>query len=135
MKALLAFLISIAAGLAQAGTITLAPQACGALKQCIEIPNDDGVPISIYGAPGYPYFYVTIGETLYYSSVASGMAFDNVELQSFTWSNGVGSQKIFTGQLATLNGGLSVYRTCQRSGRANSCTAHWQFGGGTLVMP
>ena len=106
---------------ASAETVTLGTTACGTLKQCIDIPNDAGLSISLYGAPQYPWFFVYIDGVQYRAPVASGFVMDNVEAQAAD------------GSLLTISGTFSYYRTCTRSGRGQSCLLQWSLLGGTLV--
>jgi hypothetical protein len=121
MKALLASLALIAAGAAGAETITLGPQSCGILKQCISVPTDTGAAVSIYGAVGYPFFYVTVDGIYYKAAQPSGTVLDTVLVQDPA------------GNVAYISGSFTTYRTCTRSGRGQTCSTHWQFVGGTVV--
>lgn len=117
-----------------AEVITLGTVTCGTLKQCVAIPNDAGADVNIYGAPQYPYFYVLLDGTYYYAPVASGYVIDNVEAQSFILADPTNpAQRTFTGQLITINGTFTSYRTCTHSGRGQYCLTHWAFVGGSIM--
>lgn len=135
MKAILLSLsLLLAAGAASAETITLGTATCGTLKQCADIPNDTGAVISLNGAPGYPYFYVYIDGVQYVAAVASGTEMVNVSLQSFVFSNPTNpAQKQYTGSYAVISGTFSSYKTCNRSGRGQTCLTHWSLIGGTIT--
>ncbi len=133
MKALLLSLTLMSA-LASAETITLGTVQCGTLKQCIDIPNDNGAVISLYGAPGYPFFYVYIDGVEYVSTVASGTEMVNVSLQSFTLPDPTTPfLRQYTGNYAVISGSFSTYRSCSRSGRGQTCLTHWSLVGGTIT--
>ena len=128
---LLALMVS---GAASAETITLGTDECGILKQCVNIPNDAGDTISLYGAPGYPYFYVYIDNVDYVSTVASGTQMVNVSMQSFVLPDPTNpSTKQFTGSYLTISGTFTTYRTCTHSGRGQTCSTHWALIGGTIT--
>ena len=123
-----------------AETITLGAVYCGLTKQCINIPNDasPALAINLYGARGYPWFYVYVTDaagvtTDYYASQSSN-DLTNVTLESFYFTNPLDpTAKVFTGQYIVLNGGWSTYVTCTRSGRGQHCSTHYNFTGGTIV--
>ena len=145
MKTLL-LALTLTASLASAETITLGYDANCTNKQCKVIPNDanPAVQVDIYGAPGYPWFYVYLTEdgpdgapltTMYYASQASGTGFENVQAQSFTWADPFNpANKIFTGKLITVSGAYTSYVTHSGSGRGGGyAVTHWQFTGGSVV--
>lgn len=121
MKHILIALALLTADIAAAGTVTLGTDPCGIVKQCIDIPNDAGDTISLYGAPGYPYFFLYIDGVQYKATVPSGMGVDSAVL---TDANG---------DVAYLTASFSTYRTCTHSGRGQTCSTHWSLIGGTLV--
>lgn len=133
-------LLAVMLGTAQAETLILGSIGCGLTKQCIDIPNDADPPatINLYGAPGYPWFYVYITDasgvlTQYYANQSSS-SLTNVTLESFYCPDPLNPLlKVFTGQYILLNGGWSTYVTCTRSGRGQHCSTHWTFTGGSLV--
>jgi len=133
MKSIL-LALCLLAGAASAETITLGTATCGTLKQCVNIPNDTGAAVSLYGAPSYPFFYVSIDGVQYVSTVASGVEMVNVSLQSFTFPDPTNPfQKQYTGSYAVISGTFSTYRTCTRSGRGQTCLTHWSLIGGTIT--
>ncbi len=134
MKILLAAALLFCSFGAAAETITLGPDECGIIKQCIDIPDDAGAQISLYGAPQYPWFYVYIDGVQFYAPVPSGYVMDNVEMQSFILPDPTNPLvKQFTGKLFTISGTFSTYRTCTRSGRGQTCSTHWNLTGGTVT--
>ncbi len=133
MKIIFGVLLAIFSSVAGAATITLGPDACGTLKQCLDIPNDAGAAIALYGAPGYPWFYVFVDGVEYYAAVPSGYSMDSVSMQSFVLPDPTQpSVKQFTGSYLTISGAFTTYRTCTRSGRGQYCSTHWQFTGGRI---
>jgi hypothetical protein len=143
MKKLMVGLMTLALALAasaKAETITLGPDGCGIIKQCLDIPNDAGLAINLYGAPQYQWFYVYLTDdagvtTNYYAPVASGLVMDNVVMESFYFPDPLDpTNKVFTGQYITVSGTFSTYRTCTRSGRGQHCSTHYNLNsGGTIV--
>lgn len=121
IKSILIALALMGSAAASAETVTLGPDACGIVKQCISIPNDTGLELHLYGAPGYPFFYVYVDGVPYKSTIASGYGGDNVVLADTT------------GDVIYLTYSFTTYRTCSRSGRGQTCSTHWSLTGGTLV--
>jgi hypothetical protein len=118
-----------------AGTVTLGPQNCGLVKQCIEIPNDAGLDISLYGAPGYPYFFLYVDNVSYVANVPSGTTIDAVSMQSFINPDPTNpALREYTGSFLILSGSFSTYLTCVRSGRGQHCSTHWNFIGGSITQ-
>jgi hypothetical protein len=133
MKGLI-FALMMVSGAVSAETITLGTEECGILKQCVSIPNDVGDAISLYGAPGFSYFYVYIDNVYYVSPVASGTQMVNVSMQSFVSPDPTNpSAKQFTGSYLTISGTFTTYRTCTHSGRGQTCSTHWALIGGTIT--
>lgn len=106
---------------AHADTVTLGPVGCGIVKQCVSIPNDAGLDVSLYGAPGYPFFYLYVDGVQYRSQQPSGTG-----LTAGILTDG-------TGDVIYLTYAFSTYQTCTRSGRGQHCSTHWQFTGGSLI--
>jgi hypothetical protein len=107
---------------AKAETITLGPSNCGTLKQCIDIPNDAGVSLNLYGAPTYPYFYVIIDGDSFKSAVPSGTAGTDVTLADAA------------GNVISLTYTFSSYKTCTRSGRGQYCLNHYALNSGGVLV-
>lgn len=117
MKTLL--LLMFFASAAGAETI-LGADNCGTLKQCISIPNDQGSEISIYAGIQYPWVNLYIDGVRYYSPSGNGMLLDNL---------------LFTddqGDIVYLSGTFTNFKTCNKTGRGQSCQLHWSFTGGTI---
>jgi hypothetical protein len=151
MKSLL-LALGLFASAAYGDTVTLYSDACTNTKQCYAIPNDAGLVVTpdgnapiltvdLYGAPGYPYFYVYLTTeaadgskvtTMYQAaqaSPASGVPF-TIDLQSFYFPVPTDpTQKTYTGQIITLSGEFhSVSHLCGKY----RCTS-WSFDGGSIV--
>ena len=121
MKTIISALaLSLAASVAGAETINLGPVGCGIVKQCYSIPNDTGAVVNLYGAPGYPYFFLYIDNMEYIANVPSDRGFDTTMVTP-------------DGQTAHVTGAFTTYTTCVRSGRGQHCSVHWQFVGGSVV--
>ena len=94
------------ASAASAETITLGADECGPVKQCNDIPNDAGLSVSLYGAPGYPWFSLYVNNIEYYAAVPSGTSIDNVSMQSFVFTDPLNpAAKQSTGNYLTLLNG------------------------------
>jgi hypothetical protein len=115
---------------AHAGTITLGPVGCSLVKQCIDIPNDAALKVDIYGAPGYPYFYIYLTDyaddgtpttVSYKANLPSGSGYTNTLLTAAD------------GRTIVASGGFGTYVTCVRSGRGQHCSTHWSFTGGSIL--
>lgn len=131
---MLGAMLMLVAGVAAASTITLGTDTCGTLKQCINIPNDAGSEISLYGAPGYPFFYVWIDGTYYLAGAPSGTQMVNVSAESFVLPDPTNpANRQFTGQYLVISGTFTTYRTCTHSGRGQTCLTHWALVGGTII--
>jgi hypothetical protein len=134
------------AGTAQADTITMQGENCGIIKQCVAVPNDSPTKVDIYGAPGYAYFYVYLTDAdpitgapvtvTYFVDQASGYGVIGAVGQSFYWVGlGLpGSYKVFTGQMLTITDAFTSYRTCNHTGRGQTCSTRWVLSpGGTIT--
>lgn len=117
MKILLALLF-ISAG---ASAATLGAAECGALKQCISVPNDAALDVSIYAAPQYAWVHLYIDGVAYYAPYGNGMVIDNVPFQASD------------GRIVWLSATFTNYKTCVKSGRGQTCTLHWSLVTGTLT--
>lgn len=125
---------------ANADTVTLSSKDCGLIKQCIAVPNDSADAVSVYGAPGYPWFYVYITATapdgtphttMYVAAQSSAGDQVSVPLQSFYFADPLNlSNKVFTGQTILFSATWTGYRTCARGPR---CGTHYVLAGGSIV--
>lgn len=124
MKGLIAAIaLALGSTAVSAETVTLGPSVCGGVKQCIDIPNDEqGLTVSLYGAPGYPWFYFYVNGVPYKANQPSGYAGTNVLLADEA------------GDVIYLTYSFSTYVTCNHVGRGQGCTTHWTLNsGGSLV--
>ena len=121
---------SLIAVAAHAETIMLGPVDCGLVKQCLDTPNDAAIKVDIYGAPGYPYFYIYLTDyaddgtpttVSYKATQPSGGGFNNALLTAAD------------GRTIAATGGFGTYVTCVRSGRGQHCSTHWSFTGGSIA--
>lgn len=120
-KVLLLLSLALMSAAASAETVTLGTAPCGTLKQCVEVPNDAALDVTIYAGTSYSWVRLYIDGVAFYSPSGNGMVFDNL---------------MFTdpvGNIVYLSGTFSTYKTCVRSGRGQTCLTHWSFLGGTLV--
>jgi hypothetical protein len=115
---------------AQTNPIALGPVGCGIVKQCIDIPNDAAIKVDLYGAPGYPYFYIYLTvyaedgsptTVSYKASQPSGSGFSNALLTAAD------------GRTIVASGAFTTFLTCVRSGRGQHCSTHWNFTGGSII--
>lgn len=122
MKGFILAMMLAFSGAASAETITLGPDNCGTLKQCISIPNDAAADVSFYGSTAS-----NAGFTLYINGVQysaqTGDGFSIVSVPAVAAD----------GSVALLSANFTTYRTCVRSGRGQHCNTHWQLTDGTIV--
>lgn len=104
-----------------AETITLGPDGCGTLKQCISIPNDAALDISFYGNSIQPTNFGVFIDGIKYS----GFGGNSSSMNGVPATAADGSTILFTGAFST-------YRTCTHSGRGQYCLTHWQLIGGSI---
>ena len=104
-----------------ANTAVLGTDDCGTLKQCLSVPNDQGLDISIYAGIQYPWVHLYIDGVAFYAPSGNGMVLDNLAFQDPD------------GNIVYLSGTFTNYKTCTRSGRGQTCLLHWSFVGGTLA--
>ena len=137
MKSLLAVLALLASF--QASAFTLLPTDCGTLRQCLDVPNDGNVTVSVYGPTSHPWMWVTIttaGDpdhgippvtTSYYAPTPVSGDQVGLVMQSATL-NGQTGQIIYTGLGSiTFSGTWTTRRTCTKY-----CVTHWTLTGGSI---
>lgn len=114
-------------GAAKAETInSTAPVDCGTLRQCAVVPNDAGESVTALDAAAqYGRVLVTINGVTYdsglYVVLPMGDSFANVLLY--------GSD----GSSARISASYTSYRTCNHTGRGQSCVTHWTLATTTIV--
>ena len=117
MTRFLTLILSVAAFAAQAQTtIILGPDGCGLNRQCIDIPNDGAVDLSLYSSP------TAVNQYLYV---------DGVQYAGVNASPSV--MYAPDGSWLTLETAWTTYRTCTKSGRGQHCSTHWGLTGGTVT--
>lgn len=112
----------VAVSHADTAGITLGPDGCGIVKQCYNIPNDAGLAVNLYGAPGYPFFYVNLNGIMFKASSPSGDGGTQVPMVDDN------------GDVIYLTYAFTTYRTCNHSGRGQSCSTHWQLTSGSITQ-
>lgn len=99
-------------------TVTLGPDGCGLNRQCVDIPNDAGLELSLYSSPTAANQFLFVDSVMYTGQNTS---------PSVMYAS--------DGSYLTLNTAWSTYRTCSSSGRGQHCSTHWQLTGGTVTLP
>jgi len=142
-KGICALVLLFAAGGASATTLTLAtPVSCGTLKQCENVPTDDpATTVSVYGGPGYPFFYVYLNvtdatgivhTTEYKANQSSVGQLTLVPAQSGQLVCGPACVWVPTGSVIYFSGLFNTSLTCTRSGRGQHCTTHYTLVSGSV---
>lgn len=113
MKALIA-IFALSAAVAHAETITLGYDDCGLIKQCLNVPNDAGVGIDLYGSPSSAKLIVYLDGKSYTVPAGQGVG---------TASDG--STILFAGVFTTTTKRVN-------SGRLHRTNTYWHFQGGSI---
>ena len=120
MKTLLLTLLALLSVPAFAETITLGPDNCGIIVQCLNIPNDAALDIDLFAYPTYDHATLYLDGVQYTGSNTIPL-YDSVPFSSDD------------GTTVLLSATFTTYRTCVRSGRGQHCSTHYQLTGGTIT--
>ena len=121
MQTILMSLMLMFAGAASAETITLGPDLCGTLKQCVAVPNDTGADVTI---------------DAYRTSTAVNVFIDGVQYTAPTGNEmTIMGLPVYAsdGSMALLTATFGTYTVLYRNGRGQRFVTHYNLLGGSIV--